>query len=350
MPRHDARAMVAPLRMGVVIVGYGEPQNSSSKAVRRFCKKMLLDKNRHVGNRFLWWLRVRFRMLGALSRESAQAYQAIWPQGDFPEIQALEALSAQLQQRASENEEVVVRFATLYGTDTVKKALSQLKDNNCNKVIIFPLFPQRASLVMEPLEGQIKDALAHVRLKAEIVQVEEYYRSEIYVRALAASIEHAGFDAARGDRLLLAYRSIPTSDIEKGDEYELQTGATSLSVASELDLPRTAWTMAYFAMDSDPREHLDPYVRDVVERWGSFCEGRVFVVCPGYACESIRTQYYVDRALRRNFSTYRYREEMGAGQHSNDVPSDFVYVPTLGKTRAHLKVLMSVLSPYLGKE
>ena len=45
------------------------------------------------------------------------------------------------------------------------------------------------------------------------------------------------------DKVLFSYHSIPLVDIEAGDTYELQTGATSLQVASELGIDRNRWTV-----------------------------------------------------------------------------------------------------------
>lgn len=335
------------LKTGIVLVGFGEPLDSSPKAVRRFCKKVLLEHRRSKGNRFFWWLKVRFGMLQDMSEETTRSFRAIWPNGDFPERETLHALRNQLQQRLAENDAVAVYAATLYGSETVEEAFRRIKMDGCHKVILLPLFPQSSFSTDQVLHGRVRNAVRHAHLKAEIDSIGNYYRNETYARALAASIEHAGFDAKAGDRLLMAYASIPLNDIERGDEYELQTGATSLAIASELDLPRDAWTMAYFATAYDSREHLDPYVRDVVERWGRFCEGRMFIVCPGYACEGICTQYYVNRVLRRRFGEYRCGKQQKISCDQGSVATDFVYVPALGRTRAHLKVLTSVLAPYM---
>ena len=337
-------------KTGVVLVGYGEPIDASSRAVRRFCKSILLDRHCRRGNRFLWWLKVRFGLLRRVARQSVASFQAIWPQGNFPEGQALLALSSQLQQRLADDDSLVVCAATLYGAQSLEKAFSHLKDNNCNRIIIFPLFPQGSFSIDKTLRGHVKDAQLRTHVKARVTYLDSYYNNEMYARALAASIEHAGFNAAAGDRLLVAYSSIPVADIERGDDYELQTGATSLAVAGELGLPRNAWTMAYFDLPYKPGEHLDPKASDVVERWGRFCEGRMFVVCPGYACEGIQTQYYVNRKLRRAFNVCR-NEENSGGMHSLVADGDnFVYVSALGKTRAHLKVLSSILAPYLKED
>ena len=57
---------------------------------------------------------------------------------------------------------------------------------------------------------------------------------------IAQTVSAAGFNAQAGDRLLFNYHSIPMKDIEQGDTYEPQTGATALAVAGHLRLASNA--------------------------------------------------------------------------------------------------------------
>ncbi len=334
-------------KIGIVLVGYGVPRDCTTKAISKFCKEILFDRDLVSESRLTWWFKVRFGMLKDLSDEHAKSLRTLWPDGDFPEWPTLELLCQQLQHRLSSDDNIVVRAATLFGEYRVVDAFRQIKAENCNKLIVLPLFPQASYSTSGLVHQRVESAKKHLHWSCETTLVDNYHDNHAYVCALAASIEHAGFDAEKGDKLLIAYHSIPTADIEKGDTYEIQAGATSLLIASELGLARNAWTMAFFAAPYDIREHLDPYARDVVKRWGQFCEGRMFVVCPGYATEGIRTQYYVNHTLKNHFIKYRSGEERSDDRARNEAADNFVYVPTLGKTRAHLKVLTTILDPFL---
>ena len=61
------------------------------------------------------------------------------------------------------------------------------------------------------------------------------------------------------DRLLFSYHSIPLADIEAGDTYELQVGASSLQIAGELGLDRNRWTIGYQCRFDKGREWLSPF-------------------------------------------------------------------------------------------
>ena len=83
-----------------------------------------------------------------------------------------------------------------------------------------------------------------------------------YIEAIAQSVSAAGFNAQTGDRLLFNYHSIPMKDIEQGDTYEPQTGATALAVAGRLRLDRTQWTIGYNCrFDKKPRMAATVYPR-----------------------------------------------------------------------------------------
>ncbi|MDD6785273.1 MAG: ferrochelatase [Eggerthellales bacterium] len=332
-------------RIGILLVGYGAPTDCSHLAIKKFCKEMLFDRGLMFGSRIVWWAKVRFGMLQEISDEYTKSLQTLWPQGDFPEWPALNTLCQQLELRLGGSEAVKVVPATCYGGHAIIDALRQLRSSNCGRVVVLPLFPQASYSTTGIVKQRVKSAQRHLHWNVPLRFVDDYHDNQAYVCALAASIEHAGFNAQRGDKLLLAYRSIPTDDIEKGDDYELQSGSTSLYIASELGLSRESWTMAFFAKPYDVRQYLGPYARDVAKRWGQYCDDRMFIVCPGYATECIRTQYYVKHTLKEIFAEYR--ELKGQPE---ELEQQFVYVPTLGKTRAHLKVLTNVLTPYLEEE
>ena len=79
----------------------------------------------------------------------------------------------------------------------------------------------------------------------------------------------------------------------------------------------------------------------MLSRWAEAGGGRVFLVCPNFAVDCLETLYDVDHELKP-FYFDRLRE---AGRAPRD--GDFVYVPCLDRSRAHVKVLADVVRPYL---
>ena len=142
---------------------------------------------------------------------------------------------------------------------------------------------------------------------------------------------------------MFSFHSIPLTDIEDGDTYELQTGSTSLHVADELGLDRKTWTISYHCRFDKSRSWLSPFTKDALARLAEVDGGRTFVVCPGFAVDCLETHFDVELEFRE-----LYRDALADAGHPAD-DARFVYIPCLNQSRAHVRALFDVLKPYLGK-
>ena len=206
---------------------------------------------------------------------------------------------------------------------------------------MLPLYPQSAYSTTGAVSDGVKRALRKARWDVPCDIIDNYHDDPTYIRAIAASIEHAGFQPDADDKVLFSFHSIPLADIETGDTYELQTGASSLAVAGELGIDRNRWTIGYQCRFDKGREWLSPFTRDVLARWAEAGVGRVFFVCPNFAVDCLETLYDIEHELKPHYFDCLRK----AGQ-TPDARS-FLYVPCLDRSRAHLKVLADVLHPYL---
>ena len=205
-------------RSGVLLVNTGTPAVPKPRAVRKYLAKFLMDKRIAPMNRAGWWFVLHLFILPKRGRASAEKYQKIWTDEGSPFTIAHQKLEAGLG-AAFEDEglDVAVRCAMSYSDPSVLDCVRALKKARWDVPCDF---------------------------------VDNYHDDPTYIRAIAASIEHAGFKVDSDDKVLFSYHSIPLVDIEAGDTYELQTGATSLQVASELASTATAGPSATSAVST----------------------------------------------------------------------------------------------------
>ena len=324
----------APRKVGVIIANTGTPEAPTRKAVKKYLSQFLMDPRICPMPRPVWWTLLHTTILRKRSRASAEKYQKIWTEEGSP----LVAITASLE------------------GDGVAKAVRR------------------------------------ARFKGDVRLVDGYGEDATYVRAVAASIRNAGFSEESGDRLLFSFHSIPLKDIEAGDTYELQTGATSLAVAGELGLDRRSWTISYQSRFDKGRTWLSPFTRPTLERLAQAAEpgSRLFMVCPNFSVDCLETLYDVPYELEPLYRAViagqkvNADEEPGALENTgkaaarcDDAHADladarrrqraaddfrrgahrqrsddeaFIYVPCLNRSRAHLKVLTHILAPYVGDE
>lgn len=296
-------------------------------------------------NRVAWWMILHLFILPKRGRASAEKYKKIWTDEGSPFMIAHERLRSGLTSLfIQEGLDVEVRCGMSFSNPSVAKCIRELKDAGCSRLVVLPLYPQSAYSTTYAVSDAVKAALRKTHWKVPCDIIGGYHDNPTYIRAVAASIKHAGFDVSSDDRLLFSFHSIPLNDIEAGDTYELQTSASSLQIASELGLDRNRWTIGYQCRFDKGREWLTPFTLDVLKRWAEADVGRVFFVCPNFAVDCLETLYDIDYELKPHY--------FDCVRAAGRVPSDqsFIYVPCLDRSRAHLKVLSDVLMPYVKGE
>lgn len=329
-------------RYGILIANTGTPEAPRPRAVRKYLAKFLMDKRIAPMNRVGWWLILHLFILPKRGRISAEKYETIWTEEGSPFTVAHQKLAKGLEGLfVSEGCNAVVRCGMSYSSPSMLEALQELKDSGCTKLIALPLYPQSALSTTGSVSDSVEHALRKTHWDVPCTFIDNYHDEITYVRALAASIKHAGFELNSDDKILFSYHSIPLCDIEAGDTYELQTGASSLQIAGELEVNRNRWTIGYQCRFDKGREWLTPYTTDVLTRWAEADVGRIFFVCPGFAVDCLETIYDIERELK----PFYYEKIRQAGR----VPAkeSFVYVPCLDKSKAHVKVLVDVLRPHM---
>lgn len=337
--------MPADNRCGVLLVNTGTPAVPRPRAVRKYLSKFLMDKRIAPMNRMGWWFVLHLFILPKRGRASAEKYEKIWTEEGSPFVIAHERIQTGLEAAlVEEGREVLVRYAMSYSEPTVAQRVRELKDAGCTRLVVLPLYPQSAFSTTGSVSDSVERALRKARWDVPCEVVDNYHDNPTYIRAIAASIKHAGFDVNSDDRLLFSYHSIPLNDIEAGDTYELQTGASSLLIASELGIDRNRWTIGYQCQFDKGREWLKPFSRETLTRWAEAGVGRMFLICPNFAVDCLETLYDIDYELK----PFYFDQIRKAGRTPDD--ECFTYVPCLDRSRAHLKVLADVLRPHLKEE
>ncbi|MDE8703155.1 ferrochelatase [Adlercreutzia equolifaciens] len=391
--RRKNKALAAP-KIGVIIANTGTPAAPTPKAVKKYLGQFLMDRRICPMPWPVWWCLLHTVILRKRAKASAAKYEEIW----MPEGSPLNVIYGSLvrglnEYYAERGLPVEVRAGMSYGKPSLKQAVKELKQAGCTQLVVLPMYPQTAYSTVGSVTDALHKAVRRARWKYPVEVIEGYSEDAVYVRAIAASIRNAGFREDSNDRLLFSFHSIPLKDIEAGDTYELQTGATSLAVAGELGLDRRRWTISYQSRFDKGRTWLSPFTRPTLVRLAQAAEAdsRLFIVCPNFSVDCLETLYDIpyeleplyraalagefvdadeepgalentgktvaschDEAHRDVFRTKRRQraaEEYLRGSHARqETEDDFIYVPCLNRSRAHVRVLTHLLAPYVGDE
>lgn len=331
--------MTEKYQQGILLTSVGAPSLFDKKETEKFYRRYLSNRRIQSGNRLSWGINLRFGLVS----EHTDSYlekidylkrrQGRFPTADFNKI------TSTLER--SFNERVKIIYGGCYDQQNIQSALEKLKLFGCSELYILPLYPQSSHITSGVVHDVVDHSLRKLKWDIDRHFIDNYHDNPYYIKAVAASIKHAGFDTESDDRLLFSYQSIPITDIEAGDTFELQTGATSLQIASELGIDRNRWTIGYQSPFDTQRKWLTPSSTEVITRWAETGTGRVFFVCPGHAMETIETLYDVKHHFKSIYNETRKKQGKAYGN------GEYTYTPCLDLTKAHIKVLSHVLQPYI---
>src|SRR5262249_61273490 len=154
--------------------------------------------------------------------KSAHASARLWnrepnesPLKPFPRAQA-SALAVQFRTTPA----IIVDWAMRYGLPPIRDRLEALARQGCDRILIFPLYPQYSATTTATVYDSCFAALGRMRRQPTIRGVPPYYDHPAYIAALAASIHrHAAALPWRPDKIVASFHGLPEAYLQKGDPY-----------------------------------------------------------------------------------------------------------------------------------
>lgn len=318
-------------RIGVLLVNLGTPEGTSYWPMRRYLSEFLSDRRVIEWSPFFWQPILQGIVLSVRPKKSGALYAAIWnkernesPLRTFTRSQA-EKLSAEL----ATEEEVVVDWAMRYGAPSIADRLDALKLAGCERILLFPLYPQYSASTTATVNDKAFDALKAMRWQPALRTVPPYHDEPVYIDALAESVAKTFAERDfEPDVLIASYHGLPKSYFEKGDPYHCHCQKTSRLLRERLGW-RENRLLTSFQSRFGPEEWLQPYTDKTVERLATEGVKRIAVVNPGFVSDCLETLEEI-AVLNRNIFLSRGGER-------------FEHVPCLNDSPEGLRVITNVV-------
>jgi len=321
-------------KIGVLLTNLGTPDAPTKAAVRPFLKELLSDP-RVVGSpppRWLWMLILNGLILNIRPNKSAKKYQSIWDtHGEGSPLLAISikqknALEAALNEHSPKKFNVALGMR--YGNPSIASALKELESENCEKILVLPLYPQYASSSTESAFDAVSHEIKKWQKLPELGFINCYNEEELYIQSLANSVKE--FQKIHGvpDLLLMSYHGIPKSQFDKGDQYPSHCMKTTYLLASKLNLHDDDYKMTF-----QSRVGVGEWVKDYTDETLKSLPGKsiknVQVICPGFSADCLET---IEEIAEENRSYF-----MVAGGDS------YNYIPALNDREDHIDCLTQLI-------
>jgi len=307
-----------PIKTGVLLINLGTPDAPTAKAVRPYLKEFLSDPRVVEIPKPIWWLILNGIILNVRPKKSAAKYATIWANEGSPLRVHTAKQAALLQGFLGERTKapLVVDFAMRYGNPSIPSVLRKLKEQNCQRILIVPMYPQYAASSTATAFDVVFDELRHTRNTPALRTIRNYHDHPGYIKALANNINEYWMKNGRPDKLVMSFHGVPRYTLEKGDPYHCECHKTGRLLAQQLGLKPEQYLLS-FQSRFGKAEWIKPYTTATLLELGKQKTKRVDVVCPGFVADCLETLEEIAQEGKEDF------QHAGGGEYH--------YIPCLNE-------------------
>ncbi|MBL8512008.1 MAG: ferrochelatase [Betaproteobacteria bacterium] len=325
-------------KTGILLVNLGTPDEPTPAAVRRYLKEFLSDQRVVEIPRAIWWLILNGIILNVRPKKTAAKYQSIWLKEGSPLRVYTERQAQMLKGYLGETlkSPFCVAAAMRYGNPSIEAGIATLKGQQCDNILVLPLYPQYAASTTASTFDQLARVLMRQRNVPGIRLVRSFHDHPAYIEALARNVRAAWMKLGRPDfttdKLLMTFHGLPRFHLDQGDPYHCHCHKTARLLAEALGLAPDHYRVT-FQSRFGRAEWLQPYTDQTLAALGQAGVKRVDVICPGFAADCLETLEEIGMEAKHTF--------LSAGGHT------FHYLPVANDSEAFVGALTEITREHL---
>jgi ferrochelatase len=315
-------------RIGVLLVNLGTPDSTGYWAVRRYLKEFLSDRRVIEENRLKWWLVLNLIILTVRPGRKGRDYDKIWnkERNESPLKTITRSQSDKLDEMMDKlDKRIRVDWAMRYGNPSIASRLEALVAQNCERILVVPLYPQYAAPTTATVCDEVFRALTRMRFQPTIRVAAPYFAESAYIDALASSINAALAKLSfKPDVLIASYHGMPEEYVAKGDPYQQQCGETTVLLRKKLKLDEERLIMT-FQSRFGTAEWIKPYTDATVKSLAERGVKKIAVITPGFSADCLET---LEEIAMENADIFRHAggENFAAVPCLNDTPGGMAVI------------------------
>lgn len=338
------------MKIGVLLVNLGTPDDPTRSSVYRYLKQFLLDRRVIDVPWIFRQILVRGIIAPFRSGSSAKLYKRLWSEDGSP----IKYYGFRLEEEVQKvlGEQYIVKLAMRYQTPSIEdNARYLIFDQKVDKIIVLPLFPHYASATI----GSVHDEVMRIFRKWDVIPdmtfINSYPTNPGLIDVFCDNAKQ--FDLDSYDHILFSFHGLPQRQLRKGDIskvhclkvdkcceqfndnnkycYSAQCHQTSFAIANKLGIPREKYTICFQSrLGRDP--WAQPYTSEIIEHQQEHGAKRLLVFSPAFVADCLETTIEIG---------YEYKEEfMEAGGEALDL------VPSLNDNPKWIATVADMIKSY----
>ena len=327
--RPDGHPSIAQGKVGVLLVNLGTPDGTDYWSMRRYLSEFLSDPRVIEVPQIIWQFILQGPILTFRPSKSGHAYKQVWTEDGSPLLHFTKLQAEKLGARIN-SENLIVDYAMRYGNPSIKSRVDRLKDQGCDRILVFPLYPQYSATTTATVCDKTFDALKAMRWQPAVRTAPAFHDDPAYIDALCTSLQDSlsKLDFTP-DVLLMSYHGIPKAYFEKGDPYHCHCQKTTRLVREQMgwskDFIRTTFQSRF-----GPTEWLQPYTDKTLEALPGEGVKKIAVAAPAFISDCLETLEEIAIQGKESFI------EAGG--------TDFASLPCLNASEPAIDLLQTLVS------
>ena len=322
------------LKVGILLANLGTPDAPTGAALRPYLRQFLSDTRVVEIPRAIWWFILNCIILVIRPKKSAAKYAQVWMKEGSPLLvhaqKQTQLLRGFLAQKIKSP--FAVALGMSYGNPSMKSAIDQLKAQHCDRILVFPLYPQYAASSTASAIDAVFRVLLKTRNQPAIRTIRSYHDHPAYIKALAASVNDYWMTNGKprfdqGEKLVMSFHGVPKVHLTSGDPYHCTCHKTARLLAEKLGLNKDEYLIA-FQSRFGKQEWLTPYLASTLEDLGKAKTKRIDIICPGFSADCLETLEEIAMEGKEIFT------HAGGGEYH--------YIPALNENEAWIHAMTDI--------
>ena len=322
-------------KIGVLLINLGTPEGTSYWPMRRYLKEFLWDERVIDVPRPIWWFILNCIILTTRPSKSGEAYEQIWNHelDESPLKTITRSQAEKVAGRLAAHPNIEVEWAMRYGLPPIKEKIEKLKEAGCDRVLLFPLYPQYSAATTASVQDKAFDALKEMRWQPAVRTVPAFHDHPVYIDALVASMNtHLATLDWAPDLVLASFHGLPKRYLDLGDPYHCHCMKTARLMREKLGWENDKLQVV-FQSRFGSEEWLKPYAEDTVRDLAQSGTKNLAMIMPAFIADCVETLEEIAIGLKEVF------EENGG--------ENFTAVPCLNDSEEGIEVLTSLIETEL---
>ena len=285
----DNHIFIPEKKIGVLMVNLGTPENTDYISMWLYLREFLSDRRIIELTRFLWFPILFLIILIIRPKKSGKLYEKIWDKKrNKSPLKVFSESVAEKLQKQYDKKKVEIQNAMNYGKPKIKDELKKMMKRGCEKILIFPMYPQYSATTTASVIDRVFEFLKKTRWQPTIRIVPPYFDDPLYINALKINMEeHIRKKKIKEKNIVCSFHGIPKKYFLKGDPYHCQCAKT-VRLLNEKMKGKYIFQMS-FQSRFGPQEWLRPYMNEKMDELIKQNKESMVIMAPGFSVDCLET-------------------------------------------------------------